>query len=101
MSVLSEKTRKIIHNLYQPGDTLEVCHLLENECSAKALSCEGWSPVEMERIHFAVLKLSNETTLDLDSSVNLAKTDWRDLLMSAGFGADLNAHVMWGTDNAY
>tara|TARA_R110001583_G_scaffold182973_1_gene341474 strand:- start:1603 stop:1908 length:306 start_codon:yes stop_codon:yes gene_type:complete len=99
MSGLSEKTGKIIDNLYQSGDAIEICNLLEKECSAKALFCHGWSPVQIERIHFAVLKLSKETTLDLNSSVDLAQKDWRDLLMSVGFADDLNAHEKWGTDN--
>jgi hypothetical protein len=49
----------------------------------------------MERIRFAVLKLATESEAGLDAAVNLANTDWRDLLMSAGFGKDLDAHEKW------
>ena len=44
---------------------------------------------------FAVLKLATEGDTGLDTAIELAKTDWRDLLMSAGFGEDINAHEKW------
>jgi len=31
----------------------------------------------------------------LEAAIELANTDWRDLLMAAGFGEDLNAHQKW------
>jgi len=32
--------------------------------------------------------------LGLDA-IRLAETDWRDALMAAGFGEDLQAHIAW------
>jgi hypothetical protein len=46
----------------------------------------------MERIRFAVLKLGVKSASAFESAMLLAKTDWRDLLMEAGFGEDLEAH---------
>jgi len=51
--------------------------------------------VLMERIHFAVLKLSEGELPKLDRAAALAKLDWRDLLVVAGFGEDTEAHRRW------
>jgi len=49
----------------------------------------------MERIRFAVLKLSEGNIEKLVQGIELAQTDWRDLLMMAGFGEDVEAHDKW------
>jgi hypothetical protein len=54
----------------------------------------------MERIWFAVVKLSNGDRERLEHALALAKTDWRDLLMAAGFGAHVKAHKTWWNANA-
>jgi hypothetical protein len=48
-----------------------------------------------ERLQFAVLKLSEGNLDKLNRAVALAKHDWRDLLMAAGFGEDIKAHLAW------
>ncbi len=40
----------------------------------------------IERFQFAALKLSEGKLSELDRAIALAKADWRDLLMAAGFG---------------
>jgi hypothetical protein len=53
------------------------------------------SPELVERIRLAILKLANG---DFDSVVDHlreAHQDWRDVLVAAGFGDDLDAHVKW------
>lgn len=101
MSELSQNTKDLVHALYKSREALEVCDILENECGTEALSCEGWSPAQMERIRFSVLKLAKENTMSLDSAIELAQKDWRDLLMAAGFGNELNAHEKWAAEIAY
>lgn len=49
----------------------------------------------MERIRFSVLKLAKENIISLESAVTLAKKDWRDLLVLAGFSTDVVAHEKW------
>jgi len=100
MSELSESTKKLVHVLYESREALEMCDILENECGTEALSSEGWSPSQMERIRFSVLKLVKENRMEIDSAVELAQKDWRDLLMSAGFSADTTAHEKWGNEQA-
>lgn len=43
----------------------------------------------------AVLKLSAGDLDELDHAVALAKQDWRDLLVAAGFANDPEAHRTW------
>jgi hypothetical protein len=51
-----------------------------------------------ERLQFAALKLSEGNLDKLNRAVALAKTDWRDLLMAAGFGEDIKAHLAWPSE---
>jgi hypothetical protein len=44
------------------------------------------------------LKLSEGNLDKLNRAVALAKTDWRDLLMAAGFGEDIKAHLAWPSE---
>ncbi len=85
MSELSQKTKNLVHALYKSREAFEVCDILENECGTETLSCNGWSPAQMDRIRYSVLRLAKENTMSLDSAVKLAQKDWRDLLMAAGF----------------
>jgi hypothetical protein len=55
----------------------------------------------MERIRFAVIKLAKESSMSIDSAVELAQKDWRDLLMAAGFGNELDAHEKWAAQNTH
>lgn len=95
MSELSTNTKQLVYALCQSREALEICEILENECGTEALPCEGWSPSQMERIRFSVLKLAKENIMSLDSAVALAKKDWRDLLVLAGFSTDVIAHEKW------
>ncbi|MGB4812820.1 MAG: hypothetical protein WBP13_10145 [Methylophilaceae bacterium] len=99
MSTLSHRTEQVIVQLFSPDTRSIVCERLANECSAEALGCTGWLPEQMERIWFAVLKLGLNDDDDFESAIQLAKTDWRDLLMAAGFGEDLKTHNKWWQAN--
>ena len=48
----------------------------------------------LERIRLAVLKLSGGDLARLRDAIALARTDWRDVLVAAGFD-QLNAHLRW------
>ena len=49
----------------------------------------------MERIWLATLKLSDGSITAFENAVLLAQIDWRDVLLGAGFGNDLDAHIKW------
>ncbi len=95
MSVLSPNTKSLVNILFKPRDAKEVCDKIEIYCGTETLGCEGWTSEQLERIIFAVLKFSCEAKGGVEVAIELANTDWRDLLMVAGFGEDLNAHQMW------
>ena len=101
MSALSKPTKDLIHCLFKSREALEVCDLLEGECGTDSLSCDGWTPEQIERIRFGVLKLAHENALELNAALRLAQKDWRDLLVSAGFGQDLSAHKEWAKRVSY
>ena len=95
MSQLTPRTEEIIERVVAPNVQGEVRSLLQRGCDAQTLACTGWSDEQMERIWFAVLKLGEGKPASVKSAVSLAQTDWRDLLMAAGFGEDEDAHERW------
>ena len=91
---LSKRTERRIEALFSDADRATVVRHLEEDCADNI----GWSdatPDGLERVRFAVLKLSAGDLEELISALVLAQTDWRDALVSAGFGYDPNAHVRW------
>jgi hypothetical protein len=72
----------------------EARDLLVEDCA----ELPGWhlrTPEGLERVRFAVLKLSGGTIAGLVDAICLAQTDWRDALVAAGFGYDVSAHEAW------
>ena len=95
MIELSEKTAGRVSTLFPKNQWREVEDLLKIECGENIPFCENSNKYEMERIRFAVLKLSEGNIEKLVQGIELAQTDWRDLLMMAGFGEDVEAHDKW------
>jgi hypothetical protein len=46
-------------------------------------------------VQLAAIRVSGWNIENLEKAVALANTDWRDALMGAGFGHDLQAHRQW------
>lgn len=95
MIELSEKTCGLLDALFPGHDRNEAAELLRLECGDNIPFCEDRGPVEMERIRFAVLKLSEGNIDKLVRAIELAQVDWRDLFMAAGFAEDVEAHIHW------
>lgn len=91
---LSEKTRRRLEALFARSDRPLAEALLVKECADNLPCVEHATPSSLERVRFAALKMSNGDLGKLAGAVALAKVDWRDLLMGAGF-ADLRAHEAW------
>lgn len=47
------------------------------------------------RLQSAIIKCADGNIQKFDSCINLAIFDWRDILMNAGFGFDINIHNDW------
>ncbi len=95
---LSDATLDKVYKLFPNASRAEVVALLENECSDNLPLYAGISdPQRYERVQFAVLKLSEGDFSKLRRVIDLAKRDWRDVLMGACFG-DPQAHKRWHVD---
>ena len=92
---LSPQTRRHIEVLFAADDRCEAERLLIEECGTNLPFLGNFDQFQLERFRFAALELSEGSLADLRQAVALAKTDWRDLLMSAGFGEDVHAHEHW------
>ncbi|HAK60236.1 MAG TPA: hypothetical protein DCO77_07610 [Nitrospiraceae bacterium] len=95
MTELSERTRDKITTLFPASEREEVGDLLKIECGANLPFCENNDQYQMERIRFAVLKLSEGAMDKLVQAIELAQIDWRDVLVASGFGENVEAHNKW------
>ncbi|SDN88580.1 hypothetical protein [Afipia sp. GAS231] len=94
-SRISQETEKRIALLFPADERSLVRAVLSEECGNNLPFLEHLDDVKLERFQFAALKLSEGKLDKLDRAVALAKRDWRDLLMAAGFAEDTNAHMSW------
>lgn len=92
---LSEGTRDRVKALFGPDTEARVVQLLAEDCGSNLPFCEQATPTSSERIRYAVLKLSGGNLEELGRAIEQAKTDWRDVLVAAGFGDDVTAHHKW------
>ena len=92
---LSNETKSIVKVLFTEQYTSIVAQLLIEECGNNIPFCEKHTPEKMERTRYSVLKISNGSIDSLKSAIELAKIDWRDVLMNAGFGDDTKKHKKW------
>jgi hypothetical protein len=84
MAVLSEATWERVRELFPPEQHEAVARILETECGNNLPFSEKETSYGLERLRFAALKLSNGNMENLCKAVNLAKRDWRDLLVAKG-----------------
>jgi len=92
---ISLETRRRLDLLFSEEDRPAATRLLAEECGKNLPFLEKLDERGLERFQFAALKLSQGDLNLLGKAVKLAQTDWRDLLMAAGFGHDTTAHERW------
>jgi len=93
--VLSAETLKRLEILFKEEDRPVAAQLLEDECGNNLPFLEELDAHRLERFRFAALKLSGGDLDKLREAIKMAKVDWRDLLMMAGFGHSLTEHERW------
>jgi hypothetical protein len=95
MVELSDSIVTVIDKTFREADRHSVSELLRHE-SADNLPFMGGiaDPARFDRVRMAALRLSNGNLEKLHEALALGKRDWRDLLVSAGFG-QLDAHLEW------
>ena len=95
MIELSPPTKQHLDALFAPADVPEAEELLARECADNLPLTWNPTPSGLERLRFAALRLSEGRLDRLRDAIALAKTDWRDLLVAAGFADDIDAHRSW------
>ncbi|HEX5220804.1 MAG TPA: hypothetical protein VFZ59_14640 [Verrucomicrobiae bacterium] len=95
MVPLSPDTWARVEMLFVPKRRDAARALLEVECADNLPSRERMDSLGLERVRFAVLKLSGGDLEQLRREVEQAKRDWCDTLMAADFGHDVKAHEHW------
>ena len=98
MISVSERILQLVESMFPEQSQERIRELLELECADNIAGCENYDSEQMDRIRVSVLKLSEGDPDRLARAVELAQTDWRDLLMAAGFGEDADAHKRWSPD---
>ena len=92
---LSPETKRRLELLFPPEEQARVAAIIEDECGNNLPFLERYDSFQMERFRFAALKLSEGDLAKLNRAVEVAKVDWRDLLVAAGFGHDVRIHETW------
>lgn len=91
---LSDDAEQRLRAQFAPEERAEARHLLEHECGNN-LEDFGPAPADYDRLRFAAMKASRGRIEGLRWALAMGKTDWRDLLVEAGFGDDATAHFRW------
>ena len=92
---LTLRVRSVVRAIFPPEQCGIVEQALIEDCGPVQVHSPDFDADPIERIWLAALKLSKGDIGKFEGAVLLARTDWRDLLMSADFGFDLSAHLRW------
>ena len=95
MMNLSPKTSQLVQLLFSETEQRDVAELLVTECGNNLPFMEEYDAYQLERVRFAVLKLSEGDVDKLLSAVQLAQIDARDVYVAAGFGYSVTEHQEW------
>lgn len=90
---LSLRVLQLVDALFGEAAAPVVCPRLTSAGSYLRMTDAGY-----ERCRIAVLKLSGGDLDAFERALSLFETDYRDLLMAAGFGHDTGAHLTWRPD---
>lgn len=94
MTQITLKAKQLLDRL----EPVDIKIMVENIFVQKPASYGPLSAEVLERIQLAVLKLIIDNGFHPEKIKNIGTlylTDTRDLLMAAGFGLDLTAHIKW------
>lgn len=82
--------------MFDAADVDAAERLLAHECAENLpLIGDAASPTGLERIRFAVIRVSGGRLDRLSETITLARKDWRDVLVAAEFAHDVRAHERW------
>jgi len=98
MTALSQTTQQIVEKFFPPAQRPQVSQVLIEQCGNNLPMLENANEHDLERVRFAVIKISRGASDRFEVAVCLANTDWRDLLLEADFAFDLQAHETWAAE---
>lgn len=85
----------IVSRLFSEHDREAALTMLTERCGRTLPLMSDASEDGLGRIRIAALKLSRGSLEALEREIKSAHRDWRDTLVAAGFGYDVNAHHHW------
>jgi hypothetical protein len=92
---MTPDTHRLIRHVFAPADQAGATELLDCDCGRNLPFCDRSTDQQLERHRFAAVKLSRGDLGRLVDAIAMAQTDWRDLLVIAGFADDVAAHRIW------
>ena len=92
---LSPRTQQLVERFFEPDERAEVTRRLVEECGNNLPFCDKSDAYQLERIRFAALRIGLGDRTETQNAIDLAKHDWRDVLVWSGFGNDITAHDKW------
>jgi hypothetical protein len=92
---LSTRTQGQIEVLFDAEERDAVSGILRDQCGGNLPLLDETDERDIERIRTAALKMSEGDLEKLRKAVAVARSDWRDLLVAAGFGHDPLADTRW------
>ncbi len=95
MVPLSQATIERLCVLFDTKDREAATKLLVEDCAENIPLWRPATPEGLECIRFAALKISEGELEKLVDAIAEAQTDWRDVLVRAGFADDVDAHLRW------
>jgi hypothetical protein len=93
--LLSGTTNALIEKIFPTEHRDEVANILIYECGNNLRDHKRSNEHDLERIRFAVLKMSLGDVQRLRRAVKLAQEDRREAFMGAGFEVSITAHEEW------
>lgn len=98
MIPLTRRTAALVERVAGSADTERLERRLLDEIPGSKGTDSCWPSGDLERIRISVLWLLHESDQHEDRVFDLARIDWRDLLMAAGHGEDVTAHARWADE---
>ena len=92
---LTDNTVHLVEKLFAAHEQVAAMQLIAVECGASLPLVDSTKALLLERIRYAVIRLSAGSLVRLAVAVKEANVDWRDVLVAAGFANDIHAHQAW------
>jgi hypothetical protein len=96
---LTQAVRDKIELVFEANLRAEASVLIQKHCGFSLPLMQTTNPDDYDRIRFAVIKLSKGRLERLREFIGAAHKDWRDVLIGAGFGWDVKAHLHWNPES--